>query len=61
MTPAADPERLAEIADILAAGLLRALARMSSGNKRLIRECSLDFSPTESGHAVPIKRRASNA
>jgi hypothetical protein len=61
VTSAGNLEHLAEIADILAAGVMRALARKSSGNKRPIRECSLDFSLTESGHAVPMKRGASHA
>ena len=43
-------ERLDEIADILAAGLIRLSARKSSALSRDRRESSLDFSPDQSGH-----------
>ena len=43
-------ERLAEIADILAAGLIRLRARKSSPLSRDRGESSLDFSPDQRGH-----------
>jgi hypothetical protein len=43
-------ERLDEIADILAAGLIRLKARKSSGLSRDCGESSLDFLPDQSGH-----------
>ena len=43
-------ERLDEIADILAAGLIRLRARKSSPISDDRRESSLDFSPDRSGH-----------
>jgi hypothetical protein len=45
-------ERLDEIADILAAALIRLSARKSSGLSRDRGESSLDFSPDQSGHGV---------
>jgi hypothetical protein len=45
-------ERLDEIADILAAGLIRLRARKSSALSRDHGESSLDFSPDQSGHGV---------
>ncbi len=45
---------LAEVADILAFGLMRALARKSSGKSGLSGESSLDLSPTKSGHPTPV-------
>jgi hypothetical protein len=48
MTPA---ERLAEIADLLAAGLMRLKARKSSSLSRNTGESCLDFSPDQRGHA----------
>jgi hypothetical protein len=45
-------ERLDEIADILAAGLVRLRARKSSGLSAHRGESSLDFSPDQSGHVV---------
>jgi hypothetical protein len=45
-------ERLDEIADILAAGLIRLRARKSSALSADYRESSLDFSPDQSGHGV---------
>jgi hypothetical protein len=53
MTPA---ERLDEIADILAAGLMRLRARKSSSLSRDPGESSLDFSPGQRGHAQPRER-----
>ena len=43
-------ERLNEIADILAAGLIRLRARKSSQISADHGESSLDFSPDQSGH-----------
>jgi hypothetical protein len=43
-------ERLDEIADILAAGLIRLRARKSSGLSAHRGESSLDFSPDQRGH-----------
>jgi hypothetical protein len=48
MTPA---ERLDEIGDILATGLMRLRARKSSPLSRDHGESSLDFSPDQRGHA----------
>jgi hypothetical protein len=45
-------ERLDEIADILAAGLIRLSARKSSALSRDRGESSLDFSPDQSGHVA---------
>jgi hypothetical protein len=49
-------ERLDEIADILAAGLMRLRARKSSPLSRDHGESSLDFSPDRRGHARPRER-----
>jgi hypothetical protein len=49
-------ERLDEIADILAAGLMRLRARKSSPLSRDHGESSLDFSPNQRGHARPRER-----
>jgi hypothetical protein len=46
-------ERLDEIADILAMGLMRLRARKSSPLSRDSGESSLDFSPQQRGHARP--------
>ena len=45
-------ERLDEIADILAVGLMRLHARKSSSLSRDRGESSLDFSPDQSGDAA---------
>jgi hypothetical protein len=45
-------ERLDEIAEILAAGLIRLRARKSSRISAHHGESSLDFSPDQSGHGV---------
>jgi len=50
-------DRLGEIADVLATGLMRVLARKSSGKSNQTGDCSLDFSPTESGHSKPVSGR----
>jgi hypothetical protein len=49
-------ERIAEIAEILASGLMRLLARKSSHLSRDHGESSLDFSPDQRGHAHPEER-----
>jgi hypothetical protein len=46
-------ERIAEIAEILAAGLMRLSARKSSPKSADFGESSVDFSPHQSGHADP--------
>lgn len=43
-------DRVAEVGAILAAGLMRAVARKSSQISAQIGESSLDFTATESGH-----------
>jgi hypothetical protein len=53
-------ERLDEIADILAAGLIRLHARKSSSLSRDRGESSLDFSLHQSGHAVVVKTVGDN-
>jgi hypothetical protein len=50
-------ERIDEIAEILAAGLMRLRARKSSPLSRNHGESSLDFSPDQRGHA-PGKEQA---
>ena len=49
-------ERLDEVADILAAGLIRLKARKSSRKSADARESSVDFTARQSGHA-PVNRR----
>ena len=49
--------RLAEIAEILAASFMRALARKSSQNSQSIGESSLDISPAKSGHPTPTNEK----
>jgi hypothetical protein len=49
-------ERIAEIAEILAAGLMRLRARKSSPLSRDSGESSLDFSADRRGHARPRER-----
>lgn len=46
--------RLEEIAEIIATGLLRAVARKSSGLSAGARETQLDFSLDRSGGAGPV-------
>ena len=55
-TPA---ERLDEIAEILAAGLVRLRVRQSSSLSRDGGEIRLDFSPGQRGHAGDGEREAS--
>jgi hypothetical protein len=49
-------ERLDEIAEILATGLIRLRARKSSPLSRDGGESSLDFSPDQRGHACARER-----
>ena len=49
-----------EIAEILAAGLMRVQARKSSGKSRETGESSLDFSGGKSGHQAPVNGRTTD-
>jgi hypothetical protein len=49
-------ERLGEVAELLALGLVRLRARQSSALSRDGGESWVDFSPDESGHAEPATR-----
>jgi len=49
------PERLDEIAEILAAGLTRLGARQSSQISADLGECSVDCAAHQSGHANVLK------
>jgi hypothetical protein len=49
-------ERLDEIADILAVGLIRLKARKSRRLSADARDSCLDYTPHQSGH-VPVNRR----
>jgi hypothetical protein len=53
LTPAR--QQLAQIAEILAAGLMRALAKKSSQMSPAGGESSLDISAAESGHPSPYR------
>jgi hypothetical protein len=53
-------EHLSEIAEILAAGLMRLVARKSSPIFANTGDSSLDFSATKSGHPTPVERRISD-
>jgi hypothetical protein len=52
-------ERIVEIAEILAAGLMRLTGRKSSEMSQSIKENSLDILAAESGH--PSRRKTRNA
>lgn len=52
--------RIGEIAEILAVGLMRLMARKSSPISADPGECSLDLSAAESGHPTPVERRISD-
>jgi hypothetical protein len=56
MTPA---ERLDEIAEILAAGILRVRAHLRAPQGSTAEQVRVDFSPDRSGHVTPsgIRRR----
>jgi hypothetical protein len=58
--PQTSAQRLAEIAEILAVGLMRLVARKSSPISAENGESSLDFSATESAHPTPVERRISD-
>lgn len=60
MSPRPPHERLTEVAEILAAGLMRVLARKSSSVCADVGDSSLDISPAESGHPNPASRRTSD-
>ena len=53
-------EHLAEVAEILAAGLMRVLVRKSSQFSADTGESSLDILATESSHPTPTSRRTSD-
>ena len=57
LEPLPAAERIAEIAEILAAGLVRHSARMSSQKSPNFGESSLDIPGGESGHPTPTDRR----
>jgi len=50
---ASEYARLAELAEILAAGIVRVAERKSSGEPCDLGECPLDISGYQSGHAAP--------
>ncbi len=54
-------ERLDEIAEILALGAMRLIARKSSRLSAADGETSLDFTPDQSGHAKPVSLRGEKA
>jgi hypothetical protein len=54
MTPA---ERLDEIAEILAAGILRLRARLRTPKGSTAEQVRVDFSPRRSGHVAPSGQR----
>jgi hypothetical protein len=54
-------DRIAELAEILAAGLQRALARKSSAKSAGTGESSLHILPLQSGDPSPNDRRSSDA
>jgi hypothetical protein len=54
MTPA---ERLDEIAEILAAGIVRIRSRLSAPQGSTAEQVRVDFSPRRSGHVAPYGRR----
>jgi hypothetical protein len=50
-------DRITEIAELLAIGLMRVLARKSSGYSPNAGESSLHLPPEQSGHPTPLDRR----
>jgi hypothetical protein len=54
-------ERLDEIAEILAGGILRARARLRAPQGSTAERVSVDFSPGRSGHVAPSGRRRRTA
>jgi hypothetical protein len=58
LTPA---ERLDEIAEILAAGIIRARARLRAPRGSTAEQVPVDFSPRRSGHVRPSSQRGRRA
>jgi hypothetical protein len=58
--PQTSAERLTDIAEILAIGLMRLVARKSSPILANSGESSLDFSAIKSGHPTPDRAGESN-
>jgi hypothetical protein len=54
-------ERLDEIAEILAAGIIRIRARLRAPQGSTAERVSVDFSPRRSGHARPSGQRRRKA
>jgi hypothetical protein len=54
-------ERLDEVAEILAAGIIRVWARLRASQDTTAEQVSVDFSPDRSGHAPPPGRRRRTA
>jgi hypothetical protein len=54
-------ERLDEIAGILAAGIIRARARLRAPQGSTREQLAVDFSPRRSGHARPSGQRRRRA
>ena len=50
-------ERLEEIAELLAAGIIRARARLRAPQGSTGEQVRVDFSPRRSGHVAPSGRR----
>jgi hypothetical protein len=50
-------ERLDEIAEILAAGILRVRARLRAPQGSTPEQVRVDFSPRRSGHVAPSRQR----
>jgi hypothetical protein len=61
-TPDSPPngEKITEIAEILALGLMRLQARKSSELSASSGESSLDFTGQQSGHPIPLDRRTAD-
>jgi hypothetical protein len=54
-------ERLDEVAEILAAGIIRVRARLRAPQGSTAEQVSVDFSPRRSGHARPSGQRRRRA
>jgi len=54
-------ERLDEIAELLAAGILRAHRRQKENPSRHLEKVRVDFSPRRRGHVVPSGQRRRKA
>lgn len=59
--PSGSKERIREIGEILAVGLMRVLAGKSSGQMAVSGESSLDLSAIKSGHPTPVMGGGSDA